>query len=180
MAAIWGPRHLKDSLHRDIKAKATAANSSSLAHPAVPCKLGGDMDDSFVLNPSDFFRRVNAHVFRERIVDVKALSPRYDDNLTLHTDYSRFECWLAMDHCSGFAIDESDELINVFSIVSGTGERAIACAKRKRNRLHVNCFAGPLEKIYARHGFRRERREKNWNEGGADIIYMSYHAMIRQ
>ncbi len=134
------------------------------------------MDDRFVLKPSNDFERVNGHVFRERIVSVRASCQRRRDNLTLYWNYNFFDCWLAGDGFSGFAITKNDELVNLFSMVSGGGNKAIACALKMRKSLHLNCFEGPLVQIYMRHGFWYVRREKNWSEGGPDIIYMRYQS----
>ncbi len=91
------------------------------------------------------------------------------------------------DGKTGFGLTKPDkdgvmELFNVFSLERGRGKKlmleAIREAKKqgaKKIRLdafEVNSEGANLKKFYEKAGFREFRREKNWTDGGTDVIFM--------
>lgn len=72
----------------------------------------------------------------------------------------------------GFAIDKTGQLTSVFTCFKGCGNRLLKSAIEKGAR-HLDCFDGYLKGFYEFHGFKVDRREANWVEGGPDVLYMS-------
>lgn len=120
---------------------------------------------------------INSSVFRNRIMELRDLHERYAENLSLKNDYSRFQCWLSPDAEQGFAVGADGELTNVFcgSGARGKGPDLIRFATETYSGLHLNCFAGKIEKFYIRQGFLETHREKNWNGPDfPDVVFMRY------
>lgn len=115
--------------------------------------------------------------FKMRIDMLRENNARFALGLDPKADYRDYDCWLDPHGQTGFAVGHDNELTNVFSCGStpGQGSEAVAFAKANYSALHLNCFAGPVEKFYLRHGFIESRRELNW-EGASqpDIVYMHY------
>lgn len=76
------------------------------------------------------------------------------------------------DERSGFAIRADGELVYVFSLERGRGD-AIVAEAIKRGATYLDCFAGYLWTLYARHGFRPCKVVPNWTPGGPDVVYMA-------
>lgn len=78
---------------------------------------------------------------------------------------------LSDDGLSGFAINEGDELVALFSLIKGRGE-ALVLAAIDAGAARLDCFDGFLPRFYERFGFTEERREPNWTPGEPDVIWM--------
>lgn len=78
--------------------------------------------------------------------------------------------YLHQDTFSGFAIRHG-ELLGVFSIVKGRGDELVKSAIENGTEI-LDCFDGYLPTFYARHGFKEYKREKNWNPGQPEVVYM--------
>lgn len=80
--------------------------------------------------------------------------------------------FLTKDKKSGYMISPDGELKNIFSAVKGRGDSIINHAKQQ-GALHGNAFEGYLTKLYAKHGAKEYKREKNYDPNGPDVVYMS-------
>jgi len=129
------------------------------------------------INPSVQFNCLSGDDFRLRIQSLVIESAFHRENLTLFPRYDEMECWMTAQGDSGFAISPDHELVNVFSVVKGNGREAVALATSLRPFLHLNCYEGPLEVLYAQHGFVTQRREANWTAGKPDIVFMRYNGL---
>jgi len=118
--------------------------------------------------------RVDADDFAWAYNSARAESPRIGDNSSPFTpcDEENTLYWTSADGLSGFAIRESGELVNVFSLVPGRGD-AIVTAAVDRGADCLDCFDGFLPAFYARHGFVETARQPNWTPGGPDVVWMS-------
>ena len=129
-------------------------------------------------SPHDVFNCVGARDFRRAVTELCQRSEYHRHNLSLRSSYDGFECWLGPRAAFGFAISPDSELINVFSTETGGGRRAMDFAIARYSELHLNCFAGPLERFYGQFGFREERREPSWYPDGSDVVYMRRGPLI--
>ena len=113
-------------------------------------------------------------------------SSRKRENLESYTDkeYDNFDVYMNHDCLIGFAITPGKELVNLFnnSGIKGAGGHAIRTAI-ELGATKLNCFDGPLVKLYESFGFIETDRVKfsivfapsNWNletMGRPDIIFM--------
>ncbi len=85
--------------------------------------------------------------------------------------------YLTANKTAGVALN-GDEIINLFSLQSGEGKKALIAAIEKGGR-RLDCFdkrSGEnygLPDYYKKFGFKEVKREKNWTIGEPDIVYMS-------
>lgn len=119
------------------------------------------------------FRPVTPGRHVEMLAALAARGGRYAANLSTHTlaTYAAARCYMSTDGLSGFAILADGELTNVWSLERGRGDAIVAAAVR-RGATHLDCFAGHLSTLYARHGFVTYRSESNWDGVGPDVVYM--------
>lgn len=140
---------------------------------------------SSIITPSYDFQKVSASAFADVIADVRRQSKFHLDNLQWHIEgYHDYDCWL-LNGQAGYALSKVHsnhipgyrELINVFSIVSGTGNgaRIIDHVKQQSDRIVLDCYDGVLVDFYTAHDFQEFKREANWNIGGPDVVYMRYN-----
>lgn len=91
--------------------------------------------------------------------------------------YEGARCYLANDCKSGYVVrpnyneNYKGDLQTVWSIASGRGKELVENAIR-HGAYSLDCFDGFLPKFYASLGFVEYAREKNWNEGGPDVVFM--------
>lgn len=122
------------------------------------------------------FLRAAADDFSQHVLTL-AQEPRFKRNLDIKKDYSTFECWMTSDKTKGFAVSPDRELTNVFSMVraTGGGREVMDFVTSRYDSLHLNCYAGALERFYIRHGFHVSRREQNWaGDKYPAIVYMHW------
>lgn len=79
--------------------------------------------------------------------------------------------FLTTDERSGYAIRPDGELVYVFSLEPGRGNSLVSSAIANGAE-RLDCFDGYLPRLYASHGFVVVERERNWNPGGPDVVYM--------
>lgn len=83
--------------------------------------------------------------------------------------------YLATNKQSGFALRNKDEIINLFSLKKGEGQKALTIAIELGGR-RLDCLdkkgSSNLPKYYNRAGFKEIKREKNWTSGEPDVIFM--------
>lgn len=133
--------------------------------------------------------RVDAHTFRDRVVHARmCLRPPLGFSLHLHTisEYRCMKCFFddpdEQADWAGFAIHEEGELVNLFSIRSGNGDRLVQEAIRL-GATHLDCYEGPLSDLYRRNGFVETGRTSwdgryahpQWVEseyGTPDVVFM--------
>lgn len=141
---------------------------------------------SSVINPSHDFQKVSASVFADIVTHVRKQSKFHLDNLQWHKEgYSNYDCWLLNGGKAGYALSKDEayyapgyrELINVFSIVSGSGNgsRIIDHVKEQSDRIVLDCYDGVFVDFYTAHEFEEFKRVANWNIGGPDVVYMRYN-----
>lgn len=122
---------------------------------------------------AEYLRRVDLEEFDLHYLRAFEESPRVRDNCAIldsatepvDTDY-----YLAADGRSGFAIRADGELVYVFSLVKGRGDKIVKAAK-DRGAVYLDCFEGYLSDLYGRHGFHEVKRVPNWTPGGPAVIY---------
>ena len=71
----------------------------------------------------------------------------------------------------GFIVKANGELIALFSMLKGIGQTLVKFAI-ERGAKSLDCFDGYLVEFYSKAGFMEVYREPNWNEGGADVVFM--------
>ena len=78
-----------------------------------------------------------------------------------------------LDHTGlyGFIVKANGELIALFSMLKGIGQTLVKLAIEKGAK-SLDCFDGYLVEFYSKAGFMEVYREPNWNEGGADVVFM--------
>lgn len=118
------------------------------------------------------FERVSAQDFVQVVETLMANDEFFRDNLSLHDDYTGYECWIGANGQAGYAVTPEHELINVFCRVSKQGSQIVQHARAHYDELHLNCYAGFLEYFYAAHGFVETGRLPNWEEGKSDVVLM--------
>lgn len=84
----------------------------------------------------------------------------------------KVDYYLSGDRKSGYGVKHDGELIGVFSLVPGRGERLIGEAVALDGARKLDCFDGFLPDYYKQFGFVEYMREPNWTEGGPDVVYM--------
>jgi len=82
------------------------------------------------------------------------------------------EYYLSGDCKSGYGVTRQGELIGVFSLVKGRGEKLVSEAILLDGASKLSCFDGFLPGFYKQFGFVEWMREPNWTEGGPDVVYM--------
>lgn len=81
---------------------------------------------------------------------------------------------LSDDLYSGFVVRANGELVYLFSVApeGGRGDDLVRTAGEIHGASHLDCFDGPLVRLYSRNGWVENRREANWTEGEPDVVYM--------
>lgn len=131
------------------------------------------------LKVAESFNIVAPEYFRAVVQELHAEDARYREHLSLHDDYSGFDCYLMQGESAGYAIshalnqNQNRELANVFSTVTGTGVFAVQDAIMREQQLWLSCSEGMLEKFYSKHGFETFERQENWIKGKPDVLYMA-------
>ena len=82
--------------------------------------------------------------------------------------------FLHPDKKSGFAVKPDGDIVSLFSTQKGRGDKLAQHAK-KSGGSKLDAFDGYLPKLYAKHGFKEHKREKNWTPGKPDVVYMKLH-----
>ena len=72
----------------------------------------------------------------------------------------------------GFIVKANGELIALFSMLKGIGQTLVKFAIEAGAK-SLDCFDGYLVEFYSKAGFMEVYREPNWNEGGADVVFMN-------
>lgn len=122
------------------------------------------------------FKLVTFSTFKNALIHAQCLQVKIKENTLTPYElearkYSTRYCVLSTDERSGFIVTHEHELIAVFSRVPGRGKDIVSLACRLgANKL--DCFNGYLVKLYSQFGFFEYKREKNYNEGVPDVIYM--------
>lgn len=134
---------------------------------------------------SPVFRQVSCQDFQTHIQSLVNRDTRYRDNLSVQDCYDRFDCYMSCEKNAGFALShEKDvlygqELVNVFSTVSGTGVFAVKKALELQPRLWLTCYSG-LETFYDQFGFKVVDVMDNWCYGGPDVLKMTINGTGRR
>lgn len=133
------------------------------------------MDDAGDIHAENrlFFRldrtRGNAMLFRDRIAAL-AGSNRMAAAVDVHPadDYERMDLYLTDDGRAGFAIEDGDELVSVFSYRGEHAGDAIVAKAVEMGARRLDCYDinGKLPNLYGAHGFRPVARVK-WDDGYA-------------
>lgn len=116
--------------------------------------------------PVDTFRKAFEQAREESSAIADATSPFEHVACTMYV--------LSHDGRSGYALRPDMELVYVFSLERGRGDRLVNHAVTY-GAARLDCFDGYLPSLYARHGFREVSREPNWTPGGPDVVYMRHH-----
>lgn len=130
------------------------------------------------LQTSASFNLVAPNAFREVIQNLHNQDERYKEHLTLHNDYTQFECFLMADGSAGYALSlaknlkNERELANVFSTITGTGVYAVGDAVARERLLWLSCCSS-LINYYGQFGFSVTQRQSNWIAGKPDVLYMA-------
>lgn len=116
---------------------------------------------------------VNGKTFHSVLAKNAQVNPRITENVEHYSvkNLERMYLFLTEDHQSGFAIKPDGELTALFSSVKGRGETLVRKAI-ELGAYHLNAFEGHLTQLYSQCGFVEEDREKNWTEGGPDVVWM--------
>ena len=116
------------------------------------------------------FRKVPTRTFqvtfelaRENSAQIREATSEFVD--VPETDYYLDE--------NGYAIRANGDLVYVFSCKRGNGDRIVRSAIANGAET-LDCFDGYLPRLYGRHGFVETRRERNWTEGGPDVVFMQF------
>lgn len=92
-------------------------------------------------------------------------------------DLGTMKLFMLDGHDAGYAIKGGDELVNLFNNggagSKGAGPWLVLHAVRNGAR-RGDHFDGFLTDFYRSLGFAEERREKNWNPGGPDVVYIKW------
>lgn len=103
--------------------------------------------------------RVDAHTFRDRVVHMRmCMKPPLGYSLHLHTisEYRNMRCYFddpdQQGNWAGFALQEDGELVNLFALRNGHGDRLVEAAIALGAR-RLDCYEGVLSDLYRRHGF---------------------------
>lgn len=133
------------------------------------------MDDAGDIHAENrlFFRldrtRGNAILFRDRIAAL-AGSNRMAAAVDVHPadDYERMDLYLTDDGRAGFAIEDGDELVSVFSYRGEHAGDAIVAKAVEMGARRLDCYDinGKLPNLYGAHGFRPVARVR-WDDGYA-------------
>lgn len=96
------------------------------------------------------------------------------DEATLST----FKLYLLKGGQAGYAIKPDGEFVNLFNNgpreqTGGAGPWLVVHAI-ERGATHGDHFDGYLTGFYKKLGWKETKREKNWTEGGSDVIYMRW------
>ena len=129
------------------------------------------------LSVTQTFQTVTPQEFAEFIEYLRNKDHRYRTNLS-QLQYADYACYLSLSRAAGYALSKERnglgeyKLANVFSTVTGTGAYAVNDAISRREKLWLSCFEN-LESFYSRFGFVVTAKEKNWTQGGPDVLFMS-------
>ena len=75
----------------------------------------------------------------------------------------------------GYGIKDTGELCYVHALIRGCGDALVQDALANGAK-RLDCFAGYLVNLYARHGFVEVGRVPNYTIGGPDVVYMEVAA----
>lgn len=96
-------------------------------------------------------------------------------------DYKRLGAipYLSKDKKSGYCITKQKEIISLFSIVKGRGNKIIKSAIKNGGN-NLNCFDGYLSQFYKKNGFTEIKRIKNYNGADfPDVVYLQYKKGVK-
>jgi GNAT superfamily N-acetyltransferase len=129
--------------------------------------------DDFDHSPSD------PAEFHQALIHHASKNPYIKDSVHIYSpeEYASSKTFLSKDKNSGYALKPDGELMSVFSGEKGRGDHLMNSAI-KNGAMHLDAFDGYLPKFYSRHGFKEHKREKNWTEGGPDVVYMKRDPVI--
>lgn len=126
--------------------------------------------------PAPIHQRVSARQFARGLTNAWTANPRIAENCEDYRDARKVptgaECFVAYSGRSGYILD-GGHLTCVWSTVRGRGDTLVSEAVA-RGAYRLDCFAGHLSKLYARHGFYEIARDSNWEPGGPDVVYMQH------
>lgn len=128
--------------------------------------------DDFDHSPSD------PAEFHQALIHHASKNPYIKDSVHIYSpeEYASSKTFLSKDKKSGYALKPDGELMSVFSGEKGRGDHLMNSAI-KNGAMHLDAFDGYLPKFYSRHGFKEHKRERNWTEGGPDVVYMKRDPM---
>ena len=111
--------------------------------------------------------------FHQALSRASAINPHISSNVNIYHphEYAKMKTFLSNDKKSGYAIKAGGELVSVFSSEKRRGDGLVWNAKANGAK-KLDAFDGYLSDFYKKHGFKEHKREKNWNEGGPDVVYM--------
>jgi len=115
---------------------------------------------------------VYANQFHNRLRLARNNSPIIKKMVHLYEikDYNKMDCYLSRCGNYGYAINNG-ELVSVFSRMKNKGN-VIMMDAIQNGAIKLDCFDGYLVSFYKKHGFTEIKREKNWDNGQPDIVYM--------
>lgn len=111
--------------------------------------------------------------FHQALSGAMETSPKVKEFVHLYEphEYSKMKTFLAPDKKSGYAVKNDGDIVSVFSTEKGRGDHIMQHALKNGGH-KLDAFDGALPQIYAKHGFKEYKREKNWTPGKPDIVYM--------
>lgn len=127
--------------------------------------------------------------FRQALIAAKAAIPKHwRPNLHQYTlrEYGEMRTFLSDAGWSGFAIKPDGDLVNLFNISPNKQGRTLVAEAVRLGATKLDCFDGPLVKLYESCGFAEYRREPFdpsmcpvewlglWYREYPDIVYMEY------
>ena len=121
--------------------------------------------------PRNLVHSVSRETYLACLSDAQRLSETVRGATTPADKLFATEYCLSDDGLSGFALC-NNELVGVFSLVKGRGDRLVSEAVFYGAQF-LDCFDGYLPTLYAKHGFYETSRVPNWTAGGPDVVYMS-------
>jgi len=137
---------------------------------------------------ANFHAPVDAKTFFKKIQEVvKNPNPMFKANITPYSEdaYKGFRTFLSADGKSGYAVKPDGELISVFSLVKGRGERLVDDAIRNKGATKLDAFDinGKLPELYGKYmkvnsrlKFADEYAPEGWDYsklGRPDVVTMS-------
>lgn len=126
--------------------------------------------------PEHVFREVHPEEFEKHI----QRAPQ--ENLDQHRDYTGKKTYLNQDNTVGYSLRNDGYWGNLFSLARGGGTAATQDAIN-RGALWGSAFERPgpknLIEYYKGVGMKPFAREKNWDEGGPDVVHVKFdHAPV--
>lgn len=118
------------------------------------------------------YGKAHPKAFTKAVEESTKLNPKIAENLSKYTpeELTKMQLYLSPDKLSGYALKDTDELVNVFSGTKGRGNEIVQNAIDKGAK-RLDHFEGYLSDLYKKHGFEEVKREPNWTPGNPDVVY---------